>query len=207
MAARTQGAVSLGMSENVQGGHTFLSLETGKIVTQFKWMKIPTPQSVINRIHAMAKGQPSMPVFHDCLGNPIGDEFPDFFEKPDPAVNDDITGVDLDGNVLHKITGVDTADDINDNHTEAIEEPITLAVKFDLGQTPNEQPVGNGQTPDVQPVGDVVQSMPLSDANAGLVKTTTPEVRRSSWAKTAVKKSCAKHAGEELFLCYNATWS
>ena len=95
--------------------------------------------------------------------------------------------VDLDGNVLHEITGVDLADDMKDNHTEAIEELSTLAVQFDLEQTLNEQPVGNGQTLDVQSIGDVAQSMPQSEANAGPVKTTNPVVRRSSWAKTAVK--------------------
>ncbi len=33
LVARTQGTISLGMSGNVQGGHKFLSLATGKIVT------------------------------------------------------------------------------------------------------------------------------------------------------------------------------
>ncbi len=31
------------------------------------------PQSVIDRLNAKAKGQPSHPVFTDCLGNAIGD--------------------------------------------------------------------------------------------------------------------------------------
>ena len=90
-----------------------------------------------------------MPV---CLlwsfGNTIGDESPKFFVEPDPVAHDNILGVDLGGNVSHKITGVDTVDDINGNHTNTIEEPIMPAVQFDLGQTPNEQPVGNGQTLD-----------------------------------------------------------
>ncbi len=65
---------------------------------------------MIDRIHAMAKGQPSMPVFSDQSGNPISDVSPEYFEENNPTKDDEISGVDLDGEVWHKITGVDLAD-------------------------------------------------------------------------------------------------
>ena len=64
----------------------------------------------------------SMPVIYDRKGNLIGDQTPKFFEESQPVDNYNIPGVDLDGNVSHKITGVDMADETNDNHSDTIEE-------------------------------------------------------------------------------------
>jgi hypothetical protein len=37
LAARTQGAIALGPSENVQGGHKFYTLNTGSVVVRWCW--------------------------------------------------------------------------------------------------------------------------------------------------------------------------
>ena len=65
MKARTRGAISLGPSGNAQGGHKFYALATARVVTQWAWMELPTPASVIERMHLLAHGMPAMPVFTD----------------------------------------------------------------------------------------------------------------------------------------------
>ncbi len=62
-AARTQGAIALGPSGNVQGGHKFWTLNTGSVVVQRDWVVLPMPQSVIHQINLKAKGQPAIPIF------------------------------------------------------------------------------------------------------------------------------------------------
>ena len=73
LGARTQGAIALGPSGNVQGGHKFYTLNTASVVVRRDWKALPMPQSVIDRLNAKAKGQPSHPVFTDRSGNAIGD--------------------------------------------------------------------------------------------------------------------------------------
>ena len=73
LGARTQGAIALGPSGNVQGGHKFYTLNTASVVVRRDWKALPMPQSVIDRLNAKAKGQPSHPVFTDRSGNVIGD--------------------------------------------------------------------------------------------------------------------------------------
>jgi hypothetical protein len=62
-AARTQGAISLGPSGNAQGGHKFYTLSTGQVVTRRAWTELPTPPSVIERVHLLAKGMRAFPIF------------------------------------------------------------------------------------------------------------------------------------------------
>ena len=90
MAARTQGAICLGGKGNVHGGHFFLSLNTGRVVTRYSYTILPMPQSVIDRVHVLGEGQPSGISFHDRLGRNIGDS-DDNFESVDDQNN--ITGV------------------------------------------------------------------------------------------------------------------
>ncbi len=85
MAARTKAALSLGPSGNAQGGHKFLSLLTGKVVTRRAWTALPTPQAIIDQVHTLAQGQPSLPIFTDCQGIPIGDVNQDFGDVWDPG--------------------------------------------------------------------------------------------------------------------------
>ena len=47
LAARTQGAVSLGPSGNLQHAQRFLSLTTGEVITRYAWDVLPMPNGVI----------------------------------------------------------------------------------------------------------------------------------------------------------------
>ena len=67
-AASTQGAILLRPSGNAQGGHKFYTLNTGKVVVRRAWTELPTPTSVISRVHLMAKGMPAQPIFTDPAG-------------------------------------------------------------------------------------------------------------------------------------------
>ena len=78
MAARTQGAICLGVKVNVQGGHLFIYLNTGRVMTRYSNTILPMPQSVIDRVHVLGEGQPSGISFHDRLGRKISDSDDNF---------------------------------------------------------------------------------------------------------------------------------
>ena len=52
---RTIGALALRPTGNVQGGYSFLSLTTGKVINHMRWTRIPMPQEVIDRVERMAR--------------------------------------------------------------------------------------------------------------------------------------------------------
>ncbi len=53
MEPRTTRAINLGPS-NMQGGHKFLSLATGDIITRRKWTELPVPSEVILRLEELS---------------------------------------------------------------------------------------------------------------------------------------------------------
>jgi hypothetical protein len=62
---RTSGALSIGPLSNRQGGNLFLSLNTGKVISQRLWTVIPMTQMVIDKVNAMAADQPTLITFLD----------------------------------------------------------------------------------------------------------------------------------------------
>ncbi len=104
MAACTQGAISLGPSGNIQGGHKFFSLTTGRVINRRSWNIIPMLNTVIMRINKLGEGQPKLLIFHDRGGHEIGDMDKNVLPKMGQEVNFDIPGVIGD---LLEIPGVD----------------------------------------------------------------------------------------------------
>ncbi len=98
LVARTSGAISVGPSSNRQGGHLFMSLNTGRILARRSWTVVPMPQSVIDRVNSMAADQP----FLDRHGNEIMDNGEVTLPEAAPALK--IPGVIKHG---AQITGVD----------------------------------------------------------------------------------------------------
>jgi hypothetical protein len=105
MAARTQGAISMGPSKNKQGGQVFFNLTTGKVVSRRSWHVIPMPSAVIARVNELATDQPQLLTFYDRIGREIGDADAEYSTPSDdtqyetPGVIDksvEITGVDMD---------------------------------------------------------------------------------------------------------------
>lgn len=53
MATRTIGAIALRPSENDQGGHYFMSLQSGRRMVRNRWTEVPFPADVIQRVNYM----------------------------------------------------------------------------------------------------------------------------------------------------------
>ena len=76
MKRRAVPAIALNQS-NRQGGHYFMSLDTGKRIHSYHWDKVPIPKEVINRVEKLAKleSQPLLtnkqPMFEWSPGVPI----------------------------------------------------------------------------------------------------------------------------------------
>jgi hypothetical protein len=89
------------------------SLSTGKVVVRQAWTELPTPASVVERIHVLAKRMPALPIFTGCSGQVIGEVKNEFLlninneDDVKPFVdNNNLPGVhtaEADG----KIPGVD----------------------------------------------------------------------------------------------------
>jgi hypothetical protein len=72
MAARTQGAISLEPSGNMQHAQHFLSLTTGEVITRYAWDVLPMPSAVIERVNALGHDQPELLTFTNYHGGIIG---------------------------------------------------------------------------------------------------------------------------------------
>ena len=57
MPERTIGAICMGPSGNMQGGHNFMSLVTGQKIHRHRWTPMPMPQEVIDLVSAMGAQQ------------------------------------------------------------------------------------------------------------------------------------------------------
>ena len=70
MVYRTQGAIFLGPTENLQGSYAILLLRTGRNITRSQFTELPTPPCVTQRVIAMAmhKNQQKVLVFEDRNG-------------------------------------------------------------------------------------------------------------------------------------------
>ena len=65
MIPRTIGTIALRPTGNAQGGHFFMSLSTGRVISRYRWTELPMPQDVIDRVHHIASLQRRNPGFHD----------------------------------------------------------------------------------------------------------------------------------------------
>jgi hypothetical protein len=85
---RTQGAICLGPSGNIQGGYYFMSLRSGLKITRYSWTLIPMPDTVIDQVNTLGSAEPEILSFADRRGRKIGE-----IDIPD-VDSDDLTGVD-----------------------------------------------------------------------------------------------------------------
>jgi len=53
MESRTNGAINLVPTWNIQGTHKFFSLKTGEIIVWRTWTELPVPNDVIHRLDEM----------------------------------------------------------------------------------------------------------------------------------------------------------
>ena len=78
----------------------FFVLDTGHTITQYQWVLLPMPPTVIARVNLFGKNEPSILTFTKWHGRVIGDHPQDY----EPSGNDDHSVVDL---ILDVIPGVD----------------------------------------------------------------------------------------------------
>jgi hypothetical protein len=55
MHTQTTGAIATKPTGNAQGGHWFYSLATGRMLDRRRWIPLPMPSNVIERINILAK--------------------------------------------------------------------------------------------------------------------------------------------------------
>ena len=196
MLARTRGAIALGPSGNVQGGHKFYTLDTRSVVVRRQWVRLPMTAAVIARLELLASGQPSQPVFTDRKGLPIGDIAMEHF---DDAVHvdatddgyvqvdaaDDIPGVHLqDSDEFVKIPGVESTDQATYDDVPDLANAFDVDIDFEANP-PDPVQVDIDQAPDPKVgVGSVVG--PRMDGTGGM--SVAPAVtRRSTRERRQVK--------------------
>ena len=118
--SRTKGSISLGPSENLQGGFKYMALNTGKKSFRHSWDVITMPDTVITRVNALVIYQPEQLVFNDRRGRPL-----DNAEIPGVDASDvdhiEIPGVDHSDVDNIKIPGVDV--DIQESQIIEIVDP------------------------------------------------------------------------------------
>ncbi len=138
--APTAGVILLGPSSNRQGGHLFLSLNTGRVIARRSWTVIQMPQAVIDRVNTMAADQPRLLTFLDRSGLEIMDE--EFYNnKVEDHHNYEIPGVvgidaqipGVDKEIAIEDTAVDKMETVNDmsNKPSTTTEPEPLLVEED----------------------------------------------------------------------------
>jgi hypothetical protein len=83
MLPRKAGAICLGHSGNLQGGHKFLYLRSGRLIVRYNWTPLPMPAEVIDRVNLLGADQPVQLIFADRRGRILGEiELPGVY--PDP---------------------------------------------------------------------------------------------------------------------------
>jgi hypothetical protein len=100
MTERTQPAIYLGPTANFQGSYKFLSLKTGKRITQKQFKELPMPDSVIRHVEAMEtrEKQDKVITFCDRSGDPISDSISALYDSPNTAGAGTAAGVYSDKN-------------------------------------------------------------------------------------------------------------
>jgi hypothetical protein len=87
MLPRTAGAICLGHSGNLQGGHKFLCLRSGRLIVRYNWTPLPMPVEVVDRVNLLGADQPEQIIFADRRGRILGEiELPGVY--PDPFNGD-----------------------------------------------------------------------------------------------------------------------
>jgi hypothetical protein len=151
--ARTKGAISLGLSGNLQGGFNFMDLNSSKKIVCLSWDVIPMPDIVINRVNALGCDQPQHMTFADRHRRLIGDvEIPGVEDQEEddehlpgvvPVIADNIviTGVDVEGTETQDAVPAPQAeiDDLYIRHADLA--PIEIAPTQEEPRTETPAPV------------------------------------------------------------------
>ena len=92
MIPRTTGALALRPTGNIQGGHYFYSLSSGRLISRNRWTELPMPAEVIERIHTLARraNAASGPLaFYNRYGLPLDIEDRNVNLEPDGNIENE----------------------------------------------------------------------------------------------------------------------
>ena len=88
MNTRTTGAIATKPTGNVQGGHWFYSLATGRMLDRQRWTALPMPAEVIERLNTLAKNGPAGMHFTNARNEEYVDD-DDASDSDDDSDDDD----------------------------------------------------------------------------------------------------------------------
>ena len=104
MLSRTTGAIALRPTGNIQGGHYFFSLTTGRRLNRNNWTVLPMPAEVVDRVRTFCRrDRANLGGINiaDRHGNPLLDDADDDIDDPDYVPNDDDADDDNDNDPLY----------------------------------------------------------------------------------------------------------
>ena len=130
MIPRTAGALALRPTGNIQGGHYFYSLTTGRRISRNHWTALPMPADVINRVHVLARRDKASAgvAFTDCAGKLLlNDDDSDASDDDDSSYNPDNDSNGSDNSSNDDDTASDDDDDDHDNNAPANYNYIDIA--------------------------------------------------------------------------------
>jgi hypothetical protein len=109
MQTRTTGAIATKPTGNVQGGHWFFSLTTGRMIDRRQWTPLPMPADVIDRIHLLARTRPTGMHFTDMRNDVYDDDLTSGEDSDTDSDygSDDESSTDDDDNYDDFIAGVE----------------------------------------------------------------------------------------------------
>ena len=89
---RTTAAIAMCPNGNVQGGHLFFSLRTGRRLNRYQWTKIAMPDEVIAHVEKMAGNVPAGIRFgdDDAIGDESNTDDDESIEEDDSMSHDDV---------------------------------------------------------------------------------------------------------------------
>eukprot|EP00957_Ditylum_brightwellii_P092570 7049605-Ditylum_brightwellii.AAC.1 len=96
MDDRSIGTITMGPSFNLQGGYTFLILETGNMIHRREFTELPIPDNIIKHIEQLATldGEDGNIIFTNRAGTEVAD-IPKSDEYKDWPAEANLTGVEL----------------------------------------------------------------------------------------------------------------
>ena len=167
LTARTQDAICLGSSQNIQGGYKFMSLTTGHLLKRYSWTEVPLTQVVIDSVNALGKNEPSLSTFLDRRQRPLEDlpQITGVDDGNDPAATPDPTPMVIDDTLDDEVSVPDVVDDDDNDPSQSSDdgqesphiddddpthtdppapapEPTDSVVRFTLPEAPPDQTTG-----------------------------------------------------------------
>jgi hypothetical protein len=169
MESRTTGAISLGMTGNIQGTYSFLHLRTGEIIDRWTWNELPIPSDVIDRVDELTANEPE-------YENDINIEEDDA-EEDDTNQNQNLENVDDDLPITNIANTdgemqptVETEDANGANETEEIERENELENDIeDVGEEENQSYTHGYMDTTFAPIGQEIIRIVLHSVQFRLV--------------------------------------